>query len=500
MISLIVTVYNKAPFLKRCLDSIVDQYDRNAQIIVVDDGSTDGSAEICDEYSEFNIYHTKNRGVSEARNFGLSKAKGEYVAFLDADDALTPDAIKTMNKLAKRNYTICQFGQYRGKTFDTINYVPRYSMEGFYDFKYIPKYWVLVWNKLYKRSFLEENNIRFRKDMSFGEDTIFNMECILANGGLNHEEPAIVIHIWDDYNSLCRGHLTLPKVEKLDDEMVKIANKQTNPAKIKWVKLAINEHRNSRLYHRLGFSKKPQGSYDIVYFVKNEASNEELVYSLRSVEENFSYNRVWFCGGSPENVKPDRSFRFEQKGLNKWEKVRNSIIKVCENDNITEDFWLFNDDFYILRPLDENMPAQYNGDLEWYANLIERKQGTADKHTYSLKQAAKALKKAGLTTFNYEVHKPILINRQKALEVLEKFEGVPAFRSLYGNYWKIGGSSQHDMKIKVLNYQRMDQVELFWNFLSTSDESFRNGNVGEFIKRKFKKKSRFEKEANEAQE
>lgn len=494
MISLIVTVYNKAPFLKRCLASVYNQYDKSAQIIVVDDGSTDGSDKICDYYEKlgFEVYHTENHGVSEARNFGMRKAKGDYVAFLDADDMLMPDATRVMQKITESGKNLYQFGQFRGRTYDTINYIPRYSPKGFYSFNFIPRYWVLVWNKLYKLSFLNANNIKFRKGMQFGEDTIFNAECILANGGIYHEEAALVVHLIDDSNSLCRGNMTLDRINKLDKELCKLADKQTDPDKAAWVNRAVNEHRKSKLYHKYGFTEKPRGRFDIVYFVKNDVSNEELTYSLRSIEENWQYRRVCFYGGCPDNLKPDRLFRTEQKGLNKWQKVRNMIIEVCKNDDISEDFWLFNDDFFVLRPIEENMPPQYNGDLVEYANYIEKKQGTADNHTCALKKAAEVLRNTGLNTYNYEVHKPMLINRKKALEVLEKFPDTHAFRSLYGNYWRIGGESIHDMKIKKLDYKRMDLVDSFWQFLSTSDESFRGGNAGEYIKRKFNKVSRFE--------
>ena len=78
------------------------------------------------------------------------------------------------------------------------------------------------------------------------------------------------------------------------------------------------------------------------------------------------------------------------------------------------------------------------------------------------------------------------------LEVLDKFPDEPMSRALYGNYWKIGGVSKHDMKIRVLNYDKMPMVMKEWDFLSTSDSSFENGNVGKYIKDKFNVKSRFE--------
>lgn len=193
MISLIIPVYNKAPYLKRCLDSVAKQTNKSLQVIVIDDGSTDDSSKICDEYRKiFEVYHWENRGVSAARNFGLKKAKGEYIAFLDADDILAAGAIKAMQEEAKLGKNIIQFGQYRGRTYETVNNVPYNSPKGFYGFDFIPRYWVVVWNKIYKRSFLEEHKINFKEGMQFGEDTLFNAECILANNGLHHAAAPLV--------------------------------------------------------------------------------------------------------------------------------------------------------------------------------------------------------------------------------------------------------------------------------------------------------------------
>ncbi len=498
-ISLIVPVYNKATFLKRCFDSIAQQTSNQFQVIVVDDGSTDGSTKICAEYCEkygWDLHCTQNRGVSEARNLGVDRASGDYITFLDADDVLIPQAAETMAKAAKRGENIIQFGQFRIRHLE--DYIARLqypytASEKFYDLTYIPKYWVMVWNKLYKASFLKDHNIRFRPGMQFGEDTVFNMECILANGGLYHAELPTVIHCLEDTNSLCRGHLTLDRILKLDQEMLAIAYQQTDEKKIEWANTAINEHRKSKLFKKYGADRGELGRYDIVYLVKDAPDNDELVYSLRSVEANFKYRNVWFYGGCPTNLKPDRKVRVAQLGLNKWEKVRNMLRQVCMNNEITDDFWLFNDDFFILKEIDESIPPQLNGKLIPYVERIEKRNGTADDYTLRLREAAAELERHGLDTLNYEVHKPMLINRKKALEILDKFPNTPAFRSLYGNYWKIGGESKHDMKIKIVKFSRLSEVENFWDFVSTSDDSFRDGEIGRFLKSRFDKKSRFER-------
>ncbi|MCI8881370.1 MAG: glycosyltransferase family 2 protein, partial [Clostridiaceae bacterium] len=94
LISIIVPVYNTEKYLKQCLDSIRLQTNHNLDIILIDDGSTDSSAEICDRYekmdSRIRVFHIKNGGVSNARNYGIQQAKGTWILFQDSDDWIEP--------------------------------------------------------------------------------------------------------------------------------------------------------------------------------------------------------------------------------------------------------------------------------------------------------------------------------------------------------------------------------------------------------------------------
>lgn len=105
LISVIVPVYNVEKYLRRCLDSIVNQTYRNIEIILVDDGSTDGSGKICEEYAErdkrIKVFSQSNRGVSVARNVGLKKAKGKYIAFVDSDDYIDANYLCELYSLIK---------------------------------------------------------------------------------------------------------------------------------------------------------------------------------------------------------------------------------------------------------------------------------------------------------------------------------------------------------------------------------------------------------------
>lgn len=107
LISVIVPVYNVKNYLPDCLDSLKQQTYRNLEILLIDDGSTDGSATLLEAYASLDsrarVFHTKNSGLSAARNFGLKKAKGNYVTFLDSDDYLAPDAIEYLYKLISKS-------------------------------------------------------------------------------------------------------------------------------------------------------------------------------------------------------------------------------------------------------------------------------------------------------------------------------------------------------------------------------------------------------------
>lgn len=102
LISIIVPVYNVEPYLCRCLDSILNQTYNNIEIILVDDGSTDRSGEICDAYREkdsrINVIHKRNGGSSSARNYGLEMAKGEYIGFVDSDDYIASDMYELLHR------------------------------------------------------------------------------------------------------------------------------------------------------------------------------------------------------------------------------------------------------------------------------------------------------------------------------------------------------------------------------------------------------------------
>ncbi|MBQ7544624.1 MAG: glycosyltransferase family 2 protein [Synergistaceae bacterium] len=118
LISVIVPVYNVEAYLSRCLDSILAQTYTNLEIILIDDGSTDNSGRICDEYagkdSRIRVIHQENQGLAEVRNIGVREAKGEYIQFVDSDDWIDAETIETCHRMSKEyGADIVRFGGVR---------------------------------------------------------------------------------------------------------------------------------------------------------------------------------------------------------------------------------------------------------------------------------------------------------------------------------------------------------------------------------------------------
>ena len=190
-LSVIIPVYNTEKYLKRCVDSVLENRSVGLEIILVDDGSTDSSPSICDSYSSrftfVKTIHGKNCGPASAKNRGIEIAKGEYVALIDSDDEVKPDMFVKMLETAKAhnadivgcNYeerlpdgTIRQFS-YSGKTIvlDRKGALEHFLMKG--------KIYTQCWTKIYRREMVVANNIRNIEGLKTDEDFIFNIHCLV---------------------------------------------------------------------------------------------------------------------------------------------------------------------------------------------------------------------------------------------------------------------------------------------------------------------------------
>lgn len=166
LVSIIVPVHNVERYLERCLDSVVGQTYRNLEILIVENGSTDGSPQICDRYAEaddrIKVFHIGKAGLSRARNFGIEHASGAYYAFADSDDFIELDMIEKLYKAivdSGRKAVMCGFvkeeesGRLIRKC--SFDHKTTFDAEKYLDYFYNKKADVVLWNRLYKAEVFE---------------------------------------------------------------------------------------------------------------------------------------------------------------------------------------------------------------------------------------------------------------------------------------------------------------------------------------------------------
>ena len=229
---------------------------------------------------------------------------------------------------------------------------------------------------------------------------------------------------------------------------------------------------------------------DVVYFVSAFPRND-LRYSIRSVAKNLEFNKLWIYGGKKYDIKPDGYVRImNQKGANKWDKVRNMYREVCMNESITEQFILFHDDFFIMKKVKEIKP-EYRGTFDDHIADIESRFGDQlTPYTRILRQASNKLAEDGYSTLSYELHKPFIFDRKKLLAILNRYPREHCIRSIYANVYGIGGEKAHDVKI-FNNEPKFDYKKE--PILSTDNSVITDGNEHwEYIRNKFNERCKYE--------
>lgn len=214
-ISVIIPVYNAEPFLPACLDSVLAQTYRELEILLIDDGSTDGSGAICDRYAAMDprirVIHQPNGGVSNARNRGLELATGELISFVDSDDAMEPDMYELLTGLMQEHgadVSHCGYKRFdkQGELVREVNGTHRLMIQtgeeaiacmlrgAFFSNG--------LWNKLFRSSIVRD--LRFREDLKNNEDVLFNVHAFSrAKTAVFQDEGKY--HYYDHPTSACNN-------------------------------------------------------------------------------------------------------------------------------------------------------------------------------------------------------------------------------------------------------------------------------------------------------
>lgn len=272
--SVIVPVYNAEKCLDESINSILKQTEKNFELILVDDGSTDNSLDILKKFSEFDnriiIIHKENGGVSSARNAGINIAKGKYIVFVDSDDIVDKELLKVM-ETSSADLVMVGFNDYDTNKKVSATFLEQSeTYEVTNDEKIIhfidSKYSSFVWGKRYKREIIIKNNIIFNINHRFSEDILFNNEYILKSENVEVIEKVAYHHC----------HYTF-------DTLGSVAWKYPLIKRIPWIEEAYNQ-----------FTEYPQVQEKYIKmflylsdkeFTSISKSNESCIYKRKKIQE-----------------------------------------------------------------------------------------------------------------------------------------------------------------------------------------------------------------------
>lgn len=290
LVSIIVPIYNSNKYIKRCIDSIINQKYKNIEILLIDDGSTDNSLELCNEYkgkdSRVSIISRKNMGVSFTRNEGIEKARGNYILFVDADDFLNYDCISFLME-NNENYDVISFNYNIFSDNQTSKGINDFISNGFkYDLNSKNGIKGYVWNKLYKKDII--GKIRFDCSIKICEDLLFNYEICFSTENILYkyfDKPLYNYYLNNESVSNTNFYKDLTKFNAYE-KIINLFEKKdidiSNQKKIDYI-LAINDYR---------FFNKKNIDFEKVKIIKNISKN--YCKELRKTNNLFVILKI-FC-------------------------------------------------------------------------------------------------------------------------------------------------------------------------------------------------------------
>ena len=220
-ISIIVPIYNASKYLKKCLDSLVNQTKKELEFILINDGSTDDSESIIKSYSDDRIkyYKRSNHGIGKTRNFGINKSTGKYIMFLDSDDYLEEDACELLyKKIEKDNLdlVVCDFY----KVINNSNNLEKITNFKNTSLKDNPNLLLDInlapWNKIYRSDLINNNNIKFIEDLKY-EDAPFVALALLKSKKIGKvDKPLINYTIHDSSETTVRDKRVFDIIKIVD--------------------------------------------------------------------------------------------------------------------------------------------------------------------------------------------------------------------------------------------------------------------------------------------
>lgn len=312
MISIVVPVYNTEKYLPECIESILNQAYKDLEIILVDDGSTDSSLMICRKYkdrdSRIKVFHKENSGVSATRNMGIENATGEYISFCDSDDVIAPKLYETLLKQLEQQDVdrVCGGYEYLYPNGHTLYCKPRLA-----DGKYLKNDLLSMMiddgtlsgflfsgvnNCIFKKSIIDENNIRFKEDIKYNEDSLFSFEYALYSNGIYSLQSHPFYSYRQHTSSATKNRPNGDKYARVHAYLEKLYQDHPNinlPTQMKRRKITIglwdildickgNTFRNSVCEIRRIIASIPKENYDVLDYERMNKYKKTYCYLMRN--------------------------------------------------------------------------------------------------------------------------------------------------------------------------------------------------------------------------
>jgi len=305
-VSIIIPVYNVESYLKQCLDSVISQTFKNIEIIIIDDGSTDNSSQIIEEYKKtdnriVSLLLKINVGPGSARNEGIKIATGKYIVFIDSDDWITKDYIeKLYNSIEKYNCDMISANFY---TYDTAtgqteeNKCPKNFYNTLFNSSLKKQYFLFlsnnyIWVRIYRKDFLKKNNIYFKLNKL--EDSLFLWEVVLASDNFRFIDETIYYYRLNRSNSLTTSDYAGSYIDGLREIKKNLVGKNLyrfykQPFFLFAMAGIINSFGNSKLSYRQ--------LKDIFYKLKYEFLNDNNIkfYKQKNLHASVRMYLLYFC-------------------------------------------------------------------------------------------------------------------------------------------------------------------------------------------------------------
>ena len=320
-ISIIVPVYNSEKCLQKCLQSIHIQNYKEFEVVIINDGSTDNSLNIIEEFTakdaRFKSFSKPNTGVSSSRNFGLSKSEGDYVTFIDSDDTIEYNYLSSYIEKIKKNKSdlICQgyaslYYNYQLITkLDNVDYYNQEITDAIYDLE-LKECLSPVWNKIFKKSIIDENNLKFDENISLGEDKLFSIRFIYFTKIISTLNYSLYNYNRMNENTLSKKHHEYNKLKYFIENEFFYFNEILKKYPSKKLEMAVNARYVSFNKFILFWMYKP----------KTGVTKDEIIKQKKLINEFYNTNEI--------DVLLDRELPKKLEKLLKYRLLVNILIRL----------------------------------------------------------------------------------------------------------------------------------------------------------------------------